>query len=96
MNSAHEGLYYGVPLIVIPLSADQPIIAGQVAHIGAGIRLQMQSLTANELREAVDHVLSNPSFKNAATKMKESFRKSGGYHQAVDEMLTVMNTVRKP
>ncbi len=34
MNSAHEGLYFGVPLIVIPQSADQPIIAGQVAALG--------------------------------------------------------------
>ena len=53
MNSTHEGLYYGIPLIVIPQSADQPIIAGQVANIGAGIKLQMQSLTANQLRESV-------------------------------------------
>lgn len=52
MNSAHEGLYYGVPLIVIPQSADQPIIAGQVANIGAGITLHMQSLTAQQLRNA--------------------------------------------
>jgi MGT family glycosyltransferase len=44
MNSTNEGLYYGVPLIVIPQSADQPIIAQQVANIGAGIKLQMQSL----------------------------------------------------
>ncbi|TDF91136.1 macrolide family glycosyltransferase [Paenibacillus piri] len=86
MNSAHEGLYYGVPLIVIPQSADQPIIAGQVANIGAGIQLHMQSLTANQLREAVDHVLSLSSFKKAVANIKESFRKSGGYHQAVDEI----------
>jgi UDP:flavonoid glycosyltransferase YjiC (YdhE family) len=86
MNSTHEGLYYGVPLIVIPQSADQPIIAGQVANIGAGIQLQMQSLTANQLREAVDHVLSLSSFKKAVANMRESFRKSGGYHQAVDEI----------
>jgi len=86
MNSTHEGLYYGVPLIVIPQSADQPIIAGQVANIGAGIQLQMQSLTANQLREAVDHVLSLSSFKKAAANIGESFRKSGGYHQAVDEI----------
>ena len=86
MNSTNEGLYYGVPLIVIPQSADQPIIAGQVANIGAGIKLQMQSLTANQLREAVDHVLNHPSFHKAVATIRESFQKSGGYHQAVDEI----------
>ncbi|WP_053362462.1 macrolide family glycosyltransferase [Bacillus sp. FJAT-27251] len=86
MNSTHEGLYYGVPLIVIPQSADQPMIAGQVTNIGAGITLQMQSLTANQLREAVDHVLNHPSFHKAVANIRESFQKSGGYHQAVDEI----------
>lgn len=86
MNSTNEGLYYGVPLIVIPQSADQPIIAGQVANIGAGIKLQMQRLTANQLREAADHVLNHPSFHQAVANIRESFQKSGGYHQAVDEI----------
>lgn len=86
MNSTNEGLYYGVPLIVIPQSADQPIIAGQVANIGAGIKLQMQSLTANQLREAADHVLSLSSFGKAVATIRESFRKSGGYQKAVDEI----------
>lgn len=94
MNSAHEGLYYGVPLIVIPQSADQPIIAGQVAHIGAGITLQMQSLTANQLREAADHVLSLSSFKKAAANIRGSFRQSGGYHQAVDEIFEFISQCR--
>ncbi|MEJ9212361.1 macrolide family glycosyltransferase [Bacillus smithii] len=86
MNSTNEGLYYGVPLIVIPQNADQPIIAEQVANIGAGIKLQMQSLTANQLREAADHVLNHPSFHQAVANIRESFQKSGGYHQAVDEI----------
>ncbi|MED4206166.1 macrolide family glycosyltransferase [Neobacillus mesonae] len=86
MNSVHEGLYYGVPLIVIPQSADQPVIAGQVAHIGAGIQLQMQGLTANQLRESADLVLNQPSFHEAAAKMKGSLQESGGYQQAVDEI----------
>ena len=86
MNSTHEGLYYGIPLILLPQSADQPIIARQVSNIGAGITLQMQSLTPNQLLETVDHVLNHPSFKKAATKMRESFQKSGGYHKAVDEI----------
>lgn len=86
MNSTHEGLYYRVPLIVIPQSADQPVIAGQVANIGAGIKLQMQSLTAHQLREAADDVLNSSSIKRAVANIKESFQKSGGYHQAVDEI----------
>ncbi|WP_160723726.1 macrolide family glycosyltransferase [Bacillus sp. USDA818B3_A] len=86
MNGVHEGLYYGVPLIVIPQSADQPVIAEQVTNIGAGISLQMQNLNPNQLREAVDHVLNQPSFHNAVADIRESFQKSGGYEQAVDEI----------
>ncbi|MDQ0971413.1 MGT family glycosyltransferase [Neobacillus niacini] len=86
MNSTHEGLYYGVPLIVIPQSADQPIIARQVANIGAGITLQMRGLNANQLYESAEHVLNNPSFHKAALDVRESFQKSGGYHQAVDKI----------
>jgi len=91
MNSTHEGLYYGVPLIVIPQSADQPIIAGQVANIGAGVKLQMQGLTANQLREAADYVLNQSSFLKAITNIRESFYKSGGYYQAVEEIFEFKN-----
>ncbi|MGG0240754.1 macrolide family glycosyltransferase [Bacillus rhizoplanae] len=86
MNSTHEGLYYEVPLIVIPQSADQPFVAQRVANIGAGINLSMHSLSADQLRETVDQVLHNPSFLKAVGNISESFQKSGGYHQAVDEI----------
>ncbi|WP_103106363.1 macrolide family glycosyltransferase [Brevibacillus reuszeri] len=86
MNSTNEALYFGVPLVVIPLSADQPIIARQVANIGAGVTLQMQSLTSSKLRETVEHVLNHPSFQIAAANSSQSFQSSGGYRQAVDEI----------
>lgn len=86
MNSTNEALYIGVPLIVIPLSADQPLIAQQVTNIGAGIQLQMQTLTANQLKEAADQVLNNPSIYKAVANIRESFQTSGGYHKAVDEI----------
>ncbi|MED1559112.1 macrolide family glycosyltransferase [Bacillus paramycoides] len=88
MNSTHEGLSNGVSLVVIPQSADQPVIAKQVESIGAGVQLHMKELTEDQLRESVDLVLNNPSFKEASLNMKESFRKSGGHKQAVDEIFT--------
>ncbi|TKI82379.1 macrolide family glycosyltransferase [Bacillus mycoides] len=86
MNSTHEGIYNGVPLVVIPQSADQPVIAKQVESLGAGVKLQMQGLTADQLSESVEKVLNNPSCKEAALNLKESLLKSGGYKQAVDEI----------
>lgn len=88
MNSTHEGLYYGVPLIVIPQGADQPIIAGRVANIGAGIQLQMQGLTVDKLQVAVDQVLNQSSYKESAVRMSETLREAGSYNQAVDEILS--------
>ncbi|GIO44417.1 macrolide family glycosyltransferase [Paenibacillus apis] len=87
MNSAHEGLYYGVPLLVIPQSADQPLIAEQVVKLGAGIALRMQSLTAAELLQAANQVLAQSSFRESAERVGASFRQSGGYRQAADEIL---------
>ena len=91
MNSTHEGLYYGVPLIVIPQNADQPIIARQVANVGAGVTLQMQSLTASQLRETADNELNDATIHKAVANMSEIFQKAGGYHQAVDEIFEFKN-----
>lgn len=95
MNSTHEGLYYGVPLIVLPLSAEQPIIAAQVTNIGAGIVLQMQDLTPSQLRNSVNEVLNQSSFQQAVATMRESLHQSGGYRQAVDEIFTFKANVVK-
>jgi len=88
MNSVHEGLYYGVPLIVIPQGADQPVIAEQVVRIGAGMKLPMQSLTAKQLRDAADYVLSNPALQKAVELISESLQIAGGAKQVVEEIFT--------
>lgn len=87
MNSVSEGLTYGVPLIVIPQSADQPVVAQQVAKLGAGIQLTQEGLTAQNLREAAEQVLADASIQKACEQIGESFRTAGGYRRAVEEIL---------
>jgi UDP:flavonoid glycosyltransferase YjiC (YdhE family) len=71
LNSTSERLYYGVPLIAIPQNADQPIIAGQIAKIGAGLQLQTQNLTPIQLREAAEDGLNNkPSYNKSIDRIK--------------------------
>ncbi|UQZ80973.1 Oleandomycin glycosyltransferase [Paenibacillus konkukensis] len=86
MNSASEGLYYGVPLIVLPQGADQPMVARRVAEIGAGIHLKQEGLTARDLREAAEHVFEDASIREACVEIGDSFRTAGGYHRAVEEI----------
>ncbi|MBE1442909.1 macrolide family glycosyltransferase [Paenibacillus sp. OAS669] len=86
MNSTSEGLYNSVPLIVLPQSADQPVIARRVAETGAGIQLNKESLTADELRGAAERVLKDGSFRKASEAIGESFRVAGGYRRAVEEI----------
>lgn len=46
----------------------------------------MEHLTAAQLHEAADAILNEPSFRLQVEKTSESFKKAGGYLQAVDEI----------
>ncbi|TCZ74306.1 glycosyl transferase family 1 [Paenibacillus albiflavus] len=86
MNSTSEGLYYGVPLIVLPQSADQPAVARRVAEGGAGIHLNQADLTARALKEAAESVLNDASIRKSCIEIGDSFRTAGGSHRAVEEI----------
>ncbi|MCR8842268.1 glycosyl transferase [Paenibacillus sp. SC116] len=93
MNSASEALYYDVPLVAIPLSSDQPIVAQQAEHLGAGITLDKDSLTPETLKLAVLKVLNNPIYKQRAKMVGDSFRSAGGYQEAADRIMSLFSKV---
>jgi len=87
MNSSSEGLYFGVPLVVIPVMGDQPIVANRIEELGAGLQLNRQELDAITLRNTTEQVLSNSSFKERSLEIGKSLRDSGGYKKAVEAIL---------
>ncbi|MBQ6385856.1 MAG: glucosyltransferase, partial [Lachnospiraceae bacterium] len=80
MNSASEGLYFGVPLILFPQTSEQEAVAGRTEELGAGLRLP--SIGEEDILKAVERVACEKSFKQCAEKISESFRKSGGIKEA--------------
>ncbi|KFN01499.1 macrolide family glycosyltransferase [Bacillus clarus] len=89
MNSVSEGLYYDTPLVVLPITNDQPFVAKRVEELNAGVVLDNKSVTADELKEAVNTLLNNSSYKEASKIIGLSLRKAGGYKRAVDEIFNL-------
>ncbi len=87
MNSVNESLYYQVPLVMYPQTAEQSGVAARVEQVGAGIRLKKVSPQA--IREAVEQVLNNPSYKAGAKVISEGFLKCTGAKGAADKILQV-------
>ncbi|MCZ8519658.1 MULTISPECIES: macrolide family glycosyltransferase [Paenibacillus] len=93
MNSTSEGLYYGVPLALLPVSADQPMVAGRVASFGAGIALDHSQVTPELLRETAEKLRADASFKEKAEELGASLREAGGAAQAAEEIIRWSRTL---
>lgn len=100
MNSINEGLYFGVPLVVVPQQMEQTLNARQAAKVGAAIvlgdRPPYGRTTATALHHALDEVLTDDSYRQNAKRIGQSFRDAGGYEQAADIVTAVLDTAKQP
>ena len=60
--SNQEAVYHGVPFIVLPVFADQPINAQKAHNDGYAIRLNWDELTEETLYGAIQIILSDPRY----------------------------------
>jgi MGT family glycosyltransferase len=90
MNSIHEALYYGVPLILIPHQLEQLFGSQIVAERGAGLLIEDQVARGRvppaKLRPAIEAILSEPRYRAAAREIQKSLQATGGFRQAADEI----------
>jgi zeaxanthin glucosyltransferase len=95
MNTALECLTYGVPMVAIPITNDQPGVAARVAWTGAGEIVPLNKLTAAKLKTALTLVLTKESYRNNAIRLKQSISQSGGVSRAADIIELAIST-RQP
>jgi MGT family glycosyltransferase len=77
-NTVTEALLHGLPLAVIPISADQPESAARVKASGAGIRLRPRLARGEHLRNAIDAILNDPAYRYEARRIQTSYARCDG------------------
>ncbi|MFG2690714.1 macrolide family glycosyltransferase [Streptomyces sp. NPDC048405] len=94
MNSVNEALYAGVPMLVIPQGADQPLVARRVTDLGAGLSMHPRDVLENTVRSLARRLLDEPRFRKAAHTMRDAQHRAGGFRRAADELERYLHTAR--
>jgi MGT family glycosyltransferase len=83
-GTVSEALSAAVPLIVMPLFADQPEVAQRCEVAGVGVRLDPRTCDAASLRDAVRELLTEPRYRLAAQRIADSYATHDGPREAAD------------
>ena len=86
-----EALGNGVPIVCVPgIGRDQPAIAQRVAELGLGIALT-DGATAAEIREAVNTILRDASYRARAEEFAARLGVVDGASTSADELEAMLN-----
>ena len=85
LSTVTKALAHGVPLVCIPVIGEQRENAARIEALGAAIRL-VPSAGSDEIRAAIDRVLDEPRFREAAQRAAVELRGENGADLATAEL----------
>ncbi len=94
MNSVHDSLYFGVPLLVVPQQFEQTINAMRVVELGAGLMLKKGQVNTQAIHDSAVRLLTESHFKAQAEHIGNSLRSAGGAVRAADEVEGLLSKLR--
>ncbi len=92
LNTTLESLSNGVPMVAIPITNDQPGVAARLTWTGAGEMVSLSRLSVPRLRNAIQKVLTEDSYKKNALRLQEAIQRAGGVNRAADIVEQVVST----
>jgi len=92
MNSVSESLYFAKPLLALPIFGDQHFNAARLVDLGVALRLNKQAFTAQEVREKLRAILTDPRYRQAAERAAVSLHEAGGLEKACSLVETILPT----
>ena len=78
-----HAIAHGLPMVILPLGADQPENATRCAELGASRTLEQEHLTPEHIRDVVRDVLHTPSYRVGAERLRAEFERLPGPEFAV-------------
>ena len=90
MNSVNEALYFGVPLLMLPQTAEQMGVARRVEQLGAGILIK--NYKPKTIKNGVQKLLSDKSYYEKANEISKSFHSCSGSRGAAKKIMDVCNS----
>ncbi|SHO52430.1 macrolide family glycosyltransferase [Anaerocolumna xylanovorans] len=87
MNSVNEAIYYGVPMLVVPVGNDQPTVANRVNELGLGKRLNRKKLSSENLRCTAFDVMNDVKVKKTVQIFQQAMSEAGGNSFAAHEII---------
>jgi MGT family glycosyltransferase len=95
LNTALESLACGVPMVVLPVTYDQPGVGARVEQAGVGRSVPVARLTLKRLRVAVRTVLRDPAYRARAERLRSSIKADDGLNRAADLIETAFGASRR-
>lgn len=95
MNSVHEGLFYGVPLLVVPQVSDQFLIAQAVKKNALGIWLTERFLSPKKLLRVTQKVHEDHLIQRNIKAMKERLQRFDSATIAANKLLDYIQNTSK-
>ncbi|XP_039107727.1 UDP-glucuronosyltransferase 2A1 isoform X5 [Hyaena hyaena] len=68
-NGIYEAIYHGVPMVGVPMFADQPDNIAHMKAKGAAVEVNINTMTSEDLFNALRTVINDPSYKKNATRL---------------------------
>jgi UDP:flavonoid glycosyltransferase YjiC (YdhE family) len=92
-NSVKESLIAGIPMVVVPITADQPYSAERCAALGVGRAISATDRSSGAIRDAVLDVLKNPDYKTKARGFQSEMRSLPDINHAVELLEALVQEV---
>lgn len=89
------GLRAGLPLVLVPTSWDKPDIALRMVEAGVAIRVPPKLCSPQALRAAVDEVLGDPRYGEAARRIAQKLAGAPGPAGAADYIEALVHGARR-